>query len=142
MMRLSARAYPQQRDTEFSSNLDHQRRSNKKRRSYKNQENMLVKNYHNKSVQKHRNRAARDSDASTYSLEFQRHYISRANETNPHTDRSGDDFKHRGGGYNRRYGGEQRLSPHSRMILESEKQFLDNYGRRTEIERRTFQAAE
>ena len=33
---------------------------------------------------------------------------------------------------------EARLSPHSRMILESEKQFLDNYGRRTEIERRTM----
>ena len=125
----------QQRDTELSSNNG---RSNKKRRStYKNQENLLVKNYNNKSVQRHKNRAARDSAASTYSLEFQQHYNPRANETNPHTDRSGGDFKR--GGY--RYGnGEGRLSPHSRMILESEKQFLDNYGRRTEIERRTFQA--
>ena len=58
----------QQRDTEFSSNHG---RSNKKRRStYKNQENLLVKNYNNKSVQRHKNRAARDSAASSYSLEF------------------------------------------------------------------------
>ena len=34
------------------------------------------------------------------------------------------------------------LSPHSRMILESEKQFMNDYGRRTEIERRTLQAPE
>lgn len=41
----------------------------------------------------------------------------------------------RGDHHNGRY--EARLSPHSRMILESEKQFLNNYGRRTEIDRRS-----
>lgn len=52
-----------------------------------------------------------------------------------HTDREYG-FNRGAGADGGRY--EARLSPHSRMILESEKQFLDNYGRRTEIERRTM----
>ena len=49
---------------------------------------MLIKTKHsnNKSIQRLKRRAAADS-ASDYSLDFQKHYNHRNNETNPHTDR-------------------------------------------------------
>ena len=63
-------------------------------------------------------RAAADSNSS---LEFQRQYNrSFNNENNPHS---------KDGYY---YGKGDKLSPRSRMILQSEAQFLDSYGRRSE----------
>lgn len=60
---------------------------------------------HNMSIQRGKLRAA----ANDQSLEFQKHYNMRVNETNPHTDR--EDYKRS------RF---ENLSPHSRMILQHE----------------------
>lgn len=56
-----------------------------------------------------------------YSLDMKRYDDSRGNQTNP---LSSDPHQY----FNKEY--RDRLSPHSRMIFQSEAQFLDNYGAR------------
>ncbi len=65
-----------------------------------------------KSIARQKRRAEQD-----YSLEVSRYQNLRVNETNPHDAR---DFNNRAT--------KQPLSPHSRMMFQSEAQFLDNYG--------------
>ena len=145
--RFSSKQFQQADGSEYNSDLDQtmqekyrERETNNKRKSYKGlvtaggptSKGASMEDSYNKYGSRHRQRHNKSSIQKqrrrgdlNYSLDIER-YDQRHNETNPMNAESD------------RFGRGRQMSPNSRMMFQSEAQFLDNYGRHTEQVRGRF----